>query len=177
MNPFQKQLVAGDGQLFMDKPDLMGKVWDRDFYYGSPPAPQKVSVEEFEQGREVATMSEYEALMSKRPEPKSQPAEDRQTYPTNRDVLKRQAEGRTVHKPPENVDVIYVDAESGDGKIRAAIDAANTGKQTVIVIRADNFDSISADLEKLFEEKRKKLYETPLTEFVQERMNLPPEKP
>lgn len=47
MNPLQKQLVAGDGQLFMDKPDLTGKVRPREFYYGSPPAPQKVTAEEF----------------------------------------------------------------------------------------------------------------------------------
>jgi hypothetical protein len=48
VNIFQKQLIASDGKLFMDKPSLDGKRRTRDSYGGSPPAPQKVAVEEFE---------------------------------------------------------------------------------------------------------------------------------
>ena len=75
-------------------------------------------------------------------------------------------------KDGKPVDVVYVDGENADGKLRAAMNDPN-GKPVVIVISASDFDE--GYFKRLFEDKRKKLCETPLTEFVQEKMNVPPE--
>ncbi len=49
MNLFQKQLVAGNGKLFMDQNGVMPEI----VYGPRPPAPQKVTFEEFEQARQT----------------------------------------------------------------------------------------------------------------------------
>jgi hypothetical protein len=163
MNPLQKQLVAGDGQLFMDKPDLTGKVRPREFYYGSPPAPQKVTVEEFEKtamniGREMHEAINWEEFEKMR--------------------AARQSEDR-IHNPPKEPTVVWIDAENMDGKVRALLaDKSKILNETIIVIQNPNLEQ-DEELKKLIlgthpMQRRRPVINMP-TEFLQEHMNEPPD--
>jgi len=100
------------------------------------------------------------------------------------ELFGRQSEDRLHRKSPN---VVYIDGEAGDGKIRAALDAAD-GKQTIIVISDHHFNGMDDELKALIEGRhpmQKKIktmtlgdiIKMPPKEFLQEHDNLPPEKP